>query len=80
MLFHIGFLLVNLILLLTGFLMFAFPAQYVRIVSWYFAKIRMARTMSITKYSGWAYRISGLLLFFVGVMILWQYVVLLQKH
>jgi multisubunit Na+/H+ antiporter MnhB subunit len=73
MLFLCGIGFVGLVVLLTGFLMFAFPVKYVGVANWYFSKIGLGKPVSIEKYSRWYYRGSGLALSLVSLVIFYEF-------
>jgi hypothetical protein len=75
MLFLIGFALVGSVISLAGILMFAFPAKYVEIANWYFSKIGFGTPVSLEEYARWPYRLSGLLLFLMSLLIFYEFLV-----
>jgi hypothetical protein len=80
MLFIFGFAFVGLVISLTGFLMFAFPAKYVGIANWYFSKVGFGKPASLEKYSRWTYRLSGLMLFLASFLIFYEFSVQLKHY
>jgi hypothetical protein len=80
MLFLFGFVLVGLVISLTGILMFAFPAKYVGIANWYFSKIGFGKPISFEKYGQWRYRLSGLMLFLMSFLIFYEFSIQLKLY
>ncbi len=52
-----------------GLLMLVWPAKFAQVLNWYFAKIRSSRCASAAKYSHWGFRVQGLLLVLVSLII-----------
>ena len=80
MFFLFGFALVGLVVSLTGFLMFAFPAKYVGIANWYFSKIGFGKPALLEKYSRWSYRLSGLALFLMSFLIFYEFALQVKNY
>jgi hypothetical protein len=80
MVFLLVFAFIGVVVLLTGLLMFAFPAKYVGIANWYFSKVGLGRPASIEKYSKWWYRLSGFLLFLMSFLIFYEFSVQLRTY
>jgi len=80
MLFLTGFALVGLVVSLSGFLMFAFPAKYVGVANWYFSKIGFGKPVLLEKYSRWPYRLSGLVLFLMSFLIFYAFAIQLKSY
>ncbi len=81
MLFKLGFVGFTTYVLVIGFLMFAMPLRYIKVVSWYYTLTRQQERISSTgKFSGWAYRVSGLGLFIFGLVLAWQSARFLLRH
>jgi uncharacterized membrane protein HdeD (DUF308 family) len=80
MLFHIGFVALGLVLLVSGFLQFAWPAKYVDFLNWYIGKTSFGKPLSLAKWSRWTRRLPGLVLLLGAIFIFYQYAVILRKH
>jgi len=80
MFFLSGFALIGLVISLTGFLMFAFPARYVGLANWYFSKVGFGKPVSLEKYSRWSYRLSGLALFVMSFLIFYEFVLQVKNY
>jgi hypothetical protein len=73
MFFLFCFALCGLVISLTGFLMFAYPAVYVDVVNLYYSKIGRRRRVPIEKYFRWYYRLSGLMLFLMSIVFFYAF-------
>jgi len=80
MLFQIGFVAVGLVLLVSGFLQFAWPTKYVDFMNWYIGKTSFGKPLSLATWSRWTHRLPGLVLFLGAIFIFYQYAAIIRRH
>jgi hypothetical protein len=80
MLFHVGFILVASVLLISGFLQFALPEKYVDLANWYIGKTGFGKPISVVKYARWTYRLPGLVLLLGAMFFFYEYAAIVARH
>jgi hypothetical protein len=79
MLLLISFVFFGLVITATGFLMFAFPATYVKLLNTYYSKRGLRKRALILRYSRWSSRLSGFLLFLSSFLIYYEFWIQLRN-